>query len=184
MSITERAERLAANLLADRQRQSERPKHNIVPCWSCGTTYVYRGRQGELNGNFCSMRCQDWYDDENSTYQQQQTEIVYRWRDGRPMRKGAKGFYIGCAHCHKEFESLGLRCCSIKCERDYNERQANLVVMVAAGIEPATKRRCAAPDCGATIPKWKNGRRVSAKVTFCSPKCRQRAKGRGLVLSR
>jgi hypothetical protein len=36
MSITERAERLAANLLADRER--ERPKHNIVACWSCGTT--------------------------------------------------------------------------------------------------------------------------------------------------
>jgi endogenous inhibitor of DNA gyrase (YacG/DUF329 family) len=60
MSITERAERLAANLLADRER--ERPKHNIVACWSCGTTYVYRGRQGELNGNFCSMRCQEWFD--------------------------------------------------------------------------------------------------------------------------
>ena len=22
------------------------------------------------------------------------------------------------------------------------------------------------------IPKWKNGRQVSARVTFCSPKCR------------
>ena len=55
MSITERAERLAANLLADRQRQRERPKHNIVPCWSCGTTYVYRGRQGDLTA--ISARC-------------------------------------------------------------------------------------------------------------------------------
>ena len=54
MSITERAERLAANLLADRRR--ERPKHDIVACWSCGTTYIYRGR------HFCSMPCQDWFD--------------------------------------------------------------------------------------------------------------------------
>jgi hypothetical protein len=142
--ITERAERLAANLLADRQR--EQPKHNILPCFSCGYTFVYRGRQGDLNGNFCSMRCQAWFDDGNPTYEQQQTGIVYRWRDGRPMK------------------------------RAYNERQTNLAAMTEAGIEPATKRRCAAPGCEATIPKWKNGRRVSSKVTFCSPKCRQRAK--------
>ena len=63
MSITERAERLAANLLADRQR--ERPKHDIVACWSCGTTYINRGR------HFCSMRRQDWFDDGNPTYEQQ-----------------------------------------------------------------------------------------------------------------
>ena len=63
MSITERAERLAANLLADRQREPH--KHNIVPCWSCGTTYVYRGR------HFCSTRCQDWFDEGNATYEQQ-----------------------------------------------------------------------------------------------------------------
>jgi hypothetical protein len=86
MSISERAERLVATLLADRQR--ERPKHNIVPCWSCGQTFVYRGRQGaasvwigsdedghaspdtSLNGNFRSMRCQVWYDDGNPTYEQ------------------------------------------------------------------------------------------------------------------
>ena len=63
MSITERAERLAAQLLADRQR--ERPKHDIVACWSCGTTYINRGR------HFCSMRRQDWFDDGNPTYEQQ-----------------------------------------------------------------------------------------------------------------
>jgi hypothetical protein len=39
--------------------------HNIVACRSCGYTYVYKGRQGELNGNFCSLRCQAWYDDGN-----------------------------------------------------------------------------------------------------------------------
>jgi hypothetical protein len=71
MSISERAERLAANLLADRQRERERPKHNIVPCCSCGQTFVYRGRHGDSNGNFCSMRCQNWFDDYNPTYEAQ-----------------------------------------------------------------------------------------------------------------
>ena len=126
MSITERAERLAANLLADRQREREQPKHNIVPCWSCGHTFVYRGRQGELNGNFCSMRCQDWYDDGNPTYEQQceherkltgaalgsfvvvagppELEVGPNYYAGvfpkgfkfTPMRRGSEGFYIAC----------------------------------------------------------------------------------------
>jgi hypothetical protein len=69
MTITERAERLAANLLADRQR--ERPKHNIVPCWSCGQTFVYRGRLDELNGNFCSTRCHAWFDGGAPSYERQ-----------------------------------------------------------------------------------------------------------------
>jgi hypothetical protein len=44
MSQTERAERLAAQLLADRNRDT--PSHNIIACFSCGHTFVYRGRQG------------------------------------------------------------------------------------------------------------------------------------------
>lgn len=170
-----KSEKLAELLLSDR----ERPKvyHNIIPCWSCGHTFVYRGRQGELNGNFCSMRCQDWYDAGNPSFERQRelTKIVYRWRDGRPMRPGKEGFYIACAHCNKEFESKGLRCCSVECERGLKERADNLAVMAEAGIDAAPKKRCAAPDCDAVIPKWKNGRQVSARVTFCSPKCRVRA---------
>ena len=68
----------------------------------CGYKFVYRGRRGELNGRFCSMRCQDWYDPGNEPVSD---EIVYRWRDGRPMRMGLKGFYIDCEHCQKEFET-------------------------------------------------------------------------------
>ena len=63
MTTTERAERLAANLLADRQR--ERPKHEYCACWSCGTTYINRGR------HFCSISCQEWFDAGNPTYEQQ-----------------------------------------------------------------------------------------------------------------
>jgi hypothetical protein len=29
---------------------------------SCGHTFMYRGRRGDLNGRFCSMRCQAWHD--------------------------------------------------------------------------------------------------------------------------
>jgi hypothetical protein len=142
-----KSEKLAELLLSDR----ERPKvyHNIIPCWSCGHTFVYRGRQGELNGNFCSMRCQSWHDAGNPSFERQRelTKIAYRCR-------------ISCAHCTKEFESKGLRCCSVECERGLKERADNLAVMAEAGIDAAPKKRCAAPDCDAVIPKWKNGRRA------------------------
>jgi hypothetical protein len=177
MSITERAERLAANLLADRERQRERPKHDIVACWSCGTTYVYRGRQGDLNGNFCSMRCQDWYDDGNPSFERQRelSRVTYTYLDGRPMRAGRDGFYIACKHCNKEFESLGLRCCSTDCERSYRESQERRAVLKEVGIEPTSRRMCERVGCDRPIPKWKNGRQVSSKVRFCSDLCRKRA---------
>jgi hypothetical protein len=197
MSQTERAERLAANLLADQQR--ERPKHNIVPCWSCGHTYVYRGRRGDLNGNFCSMRCQAWYDDGNPTYERQcereskllgaslgslvvvagppDLEVgsnLYK-RLGTPMRRGTHGFYIACKNCNKEFESLGLRCCSKDCERACLESQERKAALKEAGIESTSRRMCERLDCDRPIPKWKNGRQVSSKVRFCSDLFRKRS---------
>src|SRR5262249_9980915 len=54
-----KTERLAAALLADRERPTIH--HKIIPCLVCAYKFVYRGKQGELNGRFCSMRCQDWY---------------------------------------------------------------------------------------------------------------------------
>ena len=85
-----RAERLAKALLADNAvRAAREVRHNIVACFSCGHTFVYRGRQGaastwigsdedghpspdtSLSGRFCSMRCQDWFDDGNPSYEEQ-----------------------------------------------------------------------------------------------------------------
>jgi hypothetical protein len=146
------------------------------------------------------MRCQQWYDDGNHSYEQQREHerkllnaplgsfrIIagppgievgspYYKHPTVPMRRGSEGFYIACAHCRKEFESKGLRCCSKECESAYRERQDNLAVMAEAGIEPSSdKRICAAPDCGARIPVWRNGRKVSSATRFCSPKCKQKA---------
>lgn len=106
----------------------------------------------------------------------------YRWRDGRPMRRGPNGFLIGCAHCRKEFDSKGLRCCSPDCERAYCARKDDLAALAAIGIMPAAKRPCA--QCGAPIPNWRDGRRVSGKTQFCSPKCRLRAFRNDLSLPR
>ena len=82
-----KAERLAAALLADRERPTT--KHNVVACFSRGQTFVYKGRQGSvsvwigsdedghpspdtsLNGRFCSLRCQQWFDDGNPSQEEQ-----------------------------------------------------------------------------------------------------------------
>jgi hypothetical protein len=164
-----RHEKLSAALLADRERET--PRHNIVSCFVCGHTFVYRGRRADVNGRFCSLRCQAWYD---ADYEPIADEIIYRWRDGRPILKTSDGFRINCAYCGKEFESLGLRCCSSECEHAYCDREHNLAIMAEAGIEPSPKRLC--ESCSAVIPKWRNGRRVSKSVRFCSEKCSKRAR--------
>jgi hypothetical protein len=157
---------IAAVIERDLLRQEARPSINIVPCFSCGYRMIYRGRRGDLNGNFCSMRCQDWFDAGNPPYEQQE-----EW-----ARKPS-AMSIVCKGCHKEFYSKGLRCCSTECERRYRERQDNLVIMAEVGIELAAKRHCANPECGQVIPKWRrNGRRVSSAMRFCSRKCARRAK--------
>lgn len=51
-----RTQRLAEAILADRQREAT--AHNIVACFVCGRTFMYRGRRGDLNGAFarCAAR--------------------------------------------------------------------------------------------------------------------------------
>jgi hypothetical protein len=168
-----RVERLADAILADRNRIAP-TRENIVTCFVCQRGMIYRGQRGDLNGRFCSLRCREWYDAGNAPLTEQ--KISYRWRDGRPMQETAKGFRIPCANCKRDFESLGLRCCSADCERRSRERKDNLAVMAEVGMEPAAKKVCAAPGCGAVIPKWRKGRKVSSTTRFCSPKCAQKVK--------
>jgi hypothetical protein len=148
--------------------QTDESVPNIIPCFSCGANLVYKGRQGELNGRFCSMRCQDYFDAGNQPP-----------ASGRPpilMKPTRDGFKITCPSCQQDFESKGLRCCSDKCERRYRERQENEALMAEAGMEPAIKRKCENPTCTKTIPKWRNRRAVSRSVRFCSPRCSKKAK--------
>jgi hypothetical protein len=206
-TATARTKRLAEALLADRNRMVAHD-HSIIPCRVCDCTFVYKGRRGDLNGRFCSMRCQGSYDAGNNG-PTRSTSYVFGvalpvWTtvagspetavgvsyygkilDARPakyrgdrdghlkMRQTSKGFMIPCASCGKEFDSNGLRCCSTECERRYCERQQNLEIMAQVGIAATAKRHCAA--CGARIPMWRKGRKVSSKTRFCSPKCRESA---------
>jgi hypothetical protein len=172
-----------------------KPRTDITKCFMCGYGMVYRGKR------FCSDRCRDFYD-ANASHEQDWlqppncedvplgelrviagppgVEIGSRYyvgifgRELMLMKRTRHGFTIRCAGCQKEFESKGLRCCSSDCERRYREREGNLAVMAAAGIQPATKRKC--ETCGTGIPKWRNGRQVSKATRFCSTRCSRKAK--------
>jgi hypothetical protein len=198
-----RTQRLTDALIADRTRTDDAMRHKIVACRSCGSTFIYKGRRSDLNCNFCSLRSQDWYDAGNAPIEHDHIVKANktpneRWRIaagppgvevGAPyyasvfsrsqrsisMTMTEKGYRIRCAHCRKEFESLGLRCCSADCERRYREAQNNRAAMAEVGIEPAAKRRCENPECVAVIPKWRNGRKVSSATRFCSPRCSRKA---------
>ena len=206
-TATARTKRLTEALLADRNRKVVHDR-SITPCRVCGCTFVYKGRRGDLNGRFCSMRCQDSYDAGDNGPTTSASDAfgapLRNWTtvtgspetavgasyygeilDARPakyrsdqdghlkMRRTSKGFMIPCANCRKEFGSNGLRCCSSECERRYCERRQNLEIMAQVGIAATAKRPCA--ECGARIPMWRKGRKVSSKTRFCSPKCRERA---------
>ena len=56
-------------------------------------------------------------------------------------------------------QALGSGYCSTECEREDRERKVILGLMAEAGIEPAAGRQCG--HCGAKIPNWRKGRRVS-----------------------
>jgi hypothetical protein len=91
-----------------------------------------RPGQGKLNGNFCSTRCQAWFDEGKATYEQQceyerklmgaalgafvvvagppELEVGSKFYpglgfSGMPMRRGSHGFYIACKHCNRELEN-------------------------------------------------------------------------------
>jgi hypothetical protein len=86
-----KTERLTAALLADRHRETTR--HSIVKCWSCGHGYTYR--RGELNGNFCSVRCQDWYDAGNPGLAQEWLKPKIDWHSITGWRVMAGPIEIG-----------------------------------------------------------------------------------------
>ncbi len=130
-------------------------------CFACGRSYC-RG-----DGRFCSSRCRTAFDAGFPPYEPQVVNY------GMSMTRD--GFAIACAGCSKTFSSKGLRCCSADCERNYREREQNLVTMAEAGIEPSVKRKCA---CGAVIPKWTaTGRAVGTNQRFCSPRCQRKSRG-------
>jgi len=160
--------------LLPREPASE-SSHKVAECFTCGRSFLYKGPNGHNNGRFCSTRCCEGYDAGAPRYASKDNSI-FRDRSGQPTRMARHGFLVECKGCGKEFDSKGVRCCSTECERTYRQRQEAEALMAEVGIDPPTRRKCEYEHCGRDIPNWRNGRRVSKAVRFCSPVCRRKAK--------
>ena len=89
-----KAEKLAAALLADRVK-TKIERNDIAPCFSCGVTFISKGRRGDLNGRFCSMRCQEWFDDGNPSFEQRKLKGDLYGIIGWKVVAGPPGIEIG-----------------------------------------------------------------------------------------
>jgi hypothetical protein len=157
----------------------------VLPCFQCGTSFVYRGpRPDGSSGRFCGPTCMQAYDAGFERKSDPDPFSVKTWRliagDRMPnmpvaMVKTANGFRITCPGCARPFESRGLAYCSPECRTASAERAEIRAVLDALGVPAAVKRQCEGPDCRQTIPRWRNGRQVSSATRFCSAKCQRRA---------
>jgi hypothetical protein len=171
---------LAAAIQRDLLR-AEPAKTNAPACFACGRSFMPRPSTGDDNTHaFCSAGCREYYDAGGPPFDPSYASKTNpRWYS-LPM--GRHGFVIRCFGCDKDFDSKGLRCCSIECERDYLRRRENEQTMAAVDMERPVKRKCEA--CGGNIPNWRKGRRVSSATKFCSScPCARRAKKAGMSLT-
>jgi hypothetical protein len=164
----DKIQRLAAQLLADRQRSDRSEVSAFNSCFLCGRSFSYHGPNGDDSGRFCSASCREAYDEGSRA-------ATYSRRQQFSMPMGKSGFYITCDGCQREFESKGLRFCGSDCERTARERAETKATLTEIGMEPVTtKRQCAVPGCAGRIPNWKNGRRVSSARKYCDRHNRSR----------
>ena len=194
-----KTQKLAEALLADRDRPASPARTTATDCALCGRGMVYKGRP------YCHDRCAEYAGDgfpaPDPHFAPKAINVPLRsWTvvAGPPdvtvgsvhyagvldshhpeaghsrMKPTADGFKINCPGCHHEFESRGSRHCSAECRQRDRERQDNLKVIAEAGVEIALKRKCEV--CGAVIPTWRKGRRVSSNTRFCSAGCGQKAR--------
>jgi len=152
------AEAIKADLLAERPAAAATQE-----CFTCGRPFLKPGER------FCAERCREAFDagmgpyDPNYAGKSQQ-----RWY---ALPLGPRGLMLTCKGCGRTFDSVGLRCCSVECERKHR-----LKLEVADHPFRIEKRKC--EECGGDIPNWRNGRRVSKATRFCSPRCQRRNPGK------
>lgn len=162
--------RLTAALLRDRARPSA--VNTSTACFLCGRSFTYKGPNGDDSGRFCSVRCRENYD-AGQRAQSSSPQL-------HSLRPGRVGFFITCAGCQNEFESIGLKYCKPECERQQRQRSENQALMAEVGMDaPVAKRICENEGCNRPIPTWRGGRRVSKATRFCTEKCQRAAKRKG-----
>jgi hypothetical protein len=91
------------------------------------------------------------------------------------LPRSGDGCRVACAHCRREFKSIGLRCCSAECERKLIAAQALRAENAASGVESTgyVPRTC--ENCGKRLPRWIKGRALAANQRFCCRSCAEKA---------
>jgi hypothetical protein len=190
MSESESLKRL---FLEDRKQRAEQATVRIDGCFLCDRSYSPQPPTGDDSTRFCSAMCREAYDAGAMPARDIDPFAVPadQWRvvAGPPpgfmprvaMRQGRHGCFIDCLQCKREFESKGLRCCSIECERAYRQRRESVAALAEIGEALPEKRKCEC--CGGPIPNW-IGTGVKRKRTpksrrYCSGRCQRQANKTG-----
>jgi len=164
----DKIQRLAARLLADRERC--KPQSSFTRCHLCGRSYTYVGPNGDDSGAFCSPQCRESYD-------HGARPVAYSLRQQFSLRMGKVGFWLTC-RCGRAFESKGWKYCSPQCARQAHQQAETAAVLAEVAMEAPTKRRCQKPGCSRSIPNWRHGRKVSSTAKYCDVHSGTRQKGR------
>ena len=107
-----KTQRLARALLRDRAPSAKPP---APTCFTCGRSYW------RCDGRFCSTRCREAFDAGFPPYDPSYADKTNpRWYS---LPIGRHGFLIDCANCKRRFDSIGLRCCSTKCESLFSRKE-------------------------------------------------------------
>ena len=88
---------------------------NIADCFTCGRRHI---KETGVR-RFCSEQCLSAFDNGVRPY----AALVMPF----DLPKGPNGFLIACLGCQREFDSIGLRCCSSECERKLQKRKTATV---------------------------------------------------------
>lgn len=172
-----RVERLAAQLLRDREERKSKPVDTgDTPCFKCGKLFQYRGPRGDNSGRFCTDQCRVEYDYPDAfsldPFKVTKWKTVAGGDPGSlvttPMTKvSGGGWRVACRGCGRQFESFGLAYCKPGCRQASHERAESAALMADVGMDAPSKRPCQAPGCTGTIPKWRKGRKVSKRAKYC-----------------
>jgi hypothetical protein len=165
----DRVQRLAAQLLADRQRPERADTSNFNRCFLCQRSFVYRPATGDDSGRFCCPDHRQQYDDGKRA-------VTYSRRQQFQMRQGKVGFWITC-RCGRTFESKGWAHCSVECQRQAHLQAEAASIRAEVNMEAPTKRRCQKAGCTRSIPNWRRGRRTPRNAKFCDLHSGTRKKG-------
>jgi hypothetical protein len=157
MKVDNLARAIERDLLAERPKSAPTPE-----CVACGWSYTPKA-EGDDSTRFCSARCREAYDAGFPPHDPRyHTKGNQRWY---ALPLGREGFKIDCAGCGKRFDSLGLRCCSIECERG----------LARSGRPSASRSRPASSSCPSSAPSASARRaRATSHAGATAGRCRAR----------